>query len=58
MREDGYREFKKMIGELNEAMVSVSAMLNKHKHGSFELQSIFCQVRTEGLCIIGDPSPY
>ena len=33
MREDEHREFKKTTGELNEAMVSVSAMLNKHKEG-------------------------
>ncbi|MCR5135742.1 MAG: putative DNA binding domain-containing protein [Oscillospiraceae bacterium] len=33
MREDEYREFKKTTGELNESMVSVSAMLNKHRHG-------------------------
>lgn len=33
MREDEHREFKKTTGELNEAMVSVSAILNKHKQG-------------------------
>ena len=33
IREDERTEFKKTTGELNEAMVSVSAMLNKHKKG-------------------------
>lgn len=33
IREDERTEFKKTTGELNEAMVSVSAMLNKHKQG-------------------------
>lgn len=33
MREDEFQEFKKTTKELNEAMVSISAMLNKHKHG-------------------------
>ena len=33
MREDEHREFKKTTGELNEAMISVSAMLNKHRQG-------------------------
>ena len=29
MREDEYTEFKKTTGELNEAMVSISSILNK-----------------------------
>ncbi len=33
LREDEHNEFKKTTGELNEAMVSISAMLNKHKEG-------------------------
>ena len=33
MREDEHNEFKKTTGELNEAMVSISAMLNKHRKG-------------------------
>lgn len=33
MREDEFQEFKKTTKELNEAMVSISAMLNKHKQG-------------------------
>jgi hypothetical protein len=31
MREDEYTEFKKTTGELNEAMVSISSILNKHR---------------------------
>ena len=31
--EDEFNEFKKTTGELNEAMVSISAILNKHGHG-------------------------
>ena len=33
MREDEYTEFKKTTGELNEAMVSISSILNKHRQG-------------------------
>ena len=33
MREDEYTEFKKTTGELNEAMVSISGILNKHRRG-------------------------
>ena len=33
MREDEYTEFKKTTGELNEAMVSISSILNKHRKG-------------------------
>ena len=33
MREDEYTEFKKTTGELNEAMVSISGILNKHHKG-------------------------
>ena len=33
-REDELQEFKKTTGELNDAMISVSAILNKHKHGT------------------------
>ena len=32
-REDEWNEFKKTTGELNEAMVSIAAMLNKHQKG-------------------------
>ena len=31
MREDEYTEFKKTTGELNEAMVSIASILNKHR---------------------------
>ena len=48
MREDEYREFKKTTGELNEAMVSVSAMLNKHKHGK-----VYFGLRNDGT-----PNPF
>ena len=34
LREDEFNEFKKTTGELNEAMVSISAILNKHGHGT------------------------
>ena len=33
MREDEYTEFKKTTGELNEAMVSIAGILNKHRQG-------------------------
>ncbi len=33
MREDEYNEFKKTTSELNEAMVSISSILNKHCRG-------------------------
>lgn len=33
MREDEYIEFKKTTGELNEAMVSIASILNKHRQG-------------------------
>ncbi|MBR3154616.1 MAG: putative DNA binding domain-containing protein [Lachnospiraceae bacterium] len=33
MREDEYTEYKKTTGELNEAMVSISSILNKHRQG-------------------------
>ena len=33
MREDEYTEFKKTTGEVNEAMVSISGILNKHRQG-------------------------
>ena len=33
MREDEYTEFKKTTGELNEAMISISSILNKHRGG-------------------------
>ncbi len=48
MREDEHREFKKTTGELNEAMVSVSAMLNKHKEGKVYF----------GLKNDGTPNPF
>ena len=31
MREDEYSEFKKTTVELNEAMISISSILKKHK---------------------------
>ena len=31
MREDELNEFKRTTGELNDAMVSISSMLNKHR---------------------------
>lgn len=34
LREDEITEFKKTTGELNEAMVSIAAILNKHGHGT------------------------
>lgn len=48
LREDEHREFKKTTGELNEAMVSVSAMLNKHKQGK-----IYFGLRNDGT-----PNPF
>ena len=33
MREDEFNEFKKTTGESNEAMVSISSILNKHRRG-------------------------
>lgn len=33
MREDEYTEFKKTTGEINEGIVSISAILNKHQKG-------------------------
>ncbi|MBO4363310.1 MAG: putative DNA binding domain-containing protein [Clostridia bacterium] len=48
MREDEYTEFEKTTGELNAAMVSVSAMLNKHKEGKVYF----------GLKNDGTPSPF
>lgn len=33
MREDEQHEFKRTTGELKEAMISISAILNKHNHG-------------------------
>lgn len=34
LREDEFNEFKKTTGELNEAMISISSILNKHGHGT------------------------
>ncbi|WP_281680055.1 RNA-binding domain-containing protein [Synergistes jonesii] len=34
LKEDEFNEFKKTTGELNEAMVSISSILNKHGHGT------------------------
>ena len=48
MREDEHREFKKTTGELNEAMVSVSAILNKHKQGK-----VYFGLRNDGT-----PNPF
>lgn len=33
MRENEYIEFKKTTGELNEAIVSIASILNKHRKG-------------------------
>lgn len=33
LREDEFNEFKKTTGEVNEAMISISSMLNKHGQG-------------------------
>ena len=33
-REDELTEYKRTTSELNEAMISISAILNKHKHGT------------------------
>lgn len=43
MREDEYTEFKKTTGELNEAMVSISSILNKHRRGK-----IFFGLKNDG----------
>ena len=46
IREDEHQEFKKTTGELNEAMISVSAMLNKHKQGK-----VYFGLRNDGTPI-------
>ncbi len=46
-REDEFNEFKKSTGELNEAVISISAILNKHGHGTIYF----------GLKNNGDPFP-
>ena len=33
-REDEFNEYKKTTGELNEGMISISSILNKHKKGT------------------------
>ena len=33
-REDEMNEYKRTTGELNEGMVSISAILNKHRNGT------------------------
>ena len=48
MFEDEYTEFKKTTGELNEAMVSISAILNKHGTGTIYF----------GLKNDGKPNPF
>ncbi len=48
LKEDEFTEFKKTTGELKEALISISAILNKHGHGK-----IFF-----GLKNNGDPSPF
>ncbi|MCD8067748.1 MAG: putative DNA binding domain-containing protein [Lachnospiraceae bacterium] len=42
-REDETNEFKKTTGEINEAMVSISSILNKHGHGK-----IFFGLKNDG----------
>ncbi|HJJ38621.1 MAG TPA: putative DNA binding domain-containing protein [Methanocorpusculum sp.] len=48
MREDELHEFKKTTGELKEAMISISAILNKHGHGTIYF----------GLKNDGTPNPF
>jgi len=48
LKEDEFTEFKKTTGELKEAMVSISAILNKHGHGK-----IFFGLKNNGT-----PSPF
>ena len=48
MREDEQHEFKRTTGELKEAMISISAILNKHGHGTIYF----------GLKNDGTPSPF
>ena len=43
MREDELNEFKRTTGELNDAMVSISSMLNKHRKGK-----IYFGLRNDG----------
>lgn len=42
-REDELKEYKRTTGELNDGMVSVSAMLNKHRKGT-----LFFGLRNDG----------
>ncbi|MCD8109882.1 MAG: ATP-binding protein, partial [Clostridiales bacterium] len=42
-REDETNEFKKTTGEINEAMISISSILNKHGHGK-----IFFGLKNDG----------
>ena len=48
MREDELIEFKKTTGELNEAMISISSMLNKHRRGK-----IYFGIKNDGT-----PAPF
>ncbi len=43
LREDEFNEYKKTTGELNEAMISISSILNKHRHGT-----IFFGLKNDG----------
>lgn len=43
LREDEFNEFKKTTGEVNEAMISISSILNKHGHGT-----IYFGVKNDG----------
>jgi len=43
LREDELNEFKKTTGEVNEAMISISSILNKHGHGT-----IYFGVKNDG----------
>ena len=48
MLEDEFTEFKKTTGELNEAMVSISAILNKHGKGT-----VYFGIKNDGT-----PNPF
>ena len=61
IREDERTEFKKTTGELNEAMVSVSAMLNKHKQGKLKSSRrilVFLNVSRLGSAIVSSSVAY
>lgn len=43
-KEDEITEFKKTTGELNEGMVSISSILNKHRKGT-----LYFGVKNDGM---------